>query len=62
MAERIPQRPPPRALHYAEYRNDVAPLCGQRRGRVLHVTMNRTLVTCPTCLAALRTLTVGAGT
>lgn len=50
--DRIPVSPPPRALHYVTVAS-AAPVCG-RKSRRLHITVNRSIVTCPRCLAALR--------
>ena len=53
MSQRLPVRPPPRALHWVGNPYWPAPLCGSRPRGALHVTTNRLLVTCPKCRQAL---------
>jgi hypothetical protein len=49
MPDRLPLRPPPKALHYvAPGYITLAPLCG-KQGDTLHLTTNLALVTCPKC-------------
>lgn len=51
-ADRLPLRPPPRALHYVTSPHRL-PLCGSRPRRSVHVTINPALATCPKCCAVL---------
>jgi len=51
-SDRIPLRPPPRALHYVT--SSVAlPMCGLKPRGSIHVTRDASMVTCPRCLAVL---------
>jgi uncharacterized protein YbaR (Trm112 family) len=68
--DRLPLRPPPRALHMVACPADAhragAPFAVRcaSRGRRLHGTLNRAMVTCPRCralLAAETTPTAASG-
>lgn len=53
MSDRLPVRPPPRALHWIADVASPGPVCGTQPRGALHVTTNPRLATCPRCRAVL---------